>query len=79
MTWKLSVVPLFGLLLMGSVAMAQTDPVEQGHVFYIALCASCHGTTGEGDGPAASTLSTRPSNLCLLSARYFGAIRKSVA
>ncbi len=70
MTWKLSVVPLFGLLLIGSVAMAQTDPVKQGHDFYIALCASCHGTTGEGDGPSASTLSTRPSNLRLLSERY---------
>jgi mono/diheme cytochrome c family protein len=63
-------VPLFGLLLIGSVAIAQAGPVEQGHIFYTALCASCHGTTGEGDGPAASTLSTRPSNLRLLSARY---------
>jgi mono/diheme cytochrome c family protein len=70
MRWKQSLVPLFGLLLIGSRAMAETGRVEQGHVLYVALCASCHGTSGKGDGPAASALSTRPSNLRLLSARY---------
>ena len=70
MRWKQSLVPLFGLLLIGSAAMAQTHSVDQGHVLYEAFCASCHGTTGEGDGPTASSLSTRPSNLRLLSARY---------
>jgi mono/diheme cytochrome c family protein len=70
MTWRLSLVSLIGILLIGSAAMALTGPLDQGHVFYIALCASCHGTNGEGDGPAASTLSTHPSNLHLLSERY---------
>ena len=70
MRWKQSLVLLFGLLLIGSGAMAETGRVEQGHVLYVALCASCHGTSGKGDGPAASALSTRPSNLRLLSARY---------
>jgi len=70
MSWKQSFVLLFGLLLIGSAAMAQTNSIDQGHVLYEALCASCHGTTGEGDGPAAAALSTRPSNLQLLSARY---------
>ena len=70
MRWKQSLVLLFGLLLIGSGAMAETGRVEQGHVLYVAFCASCHGTTGEGDGPVASALSTRPSNLRLLSARY---------
>ncbi|MGO9056872.1 MAG: c-type cytochrome [Candidatus Binataceae bacterium] len=63
-------VPLVGLLLIGSAGMAETAKVEQGHILYMAFCASCHGTTGEGDGPAAAALSTRPSNLRLLSARY---------
>jgi len=69
MSWKQSLVPLFGLLLIGSAAMAETG-IEQGKVLYVALCASCHGTRGEGDGPVAAALSTRPSNLRLLSARY---------
>jgi mono/diheme cytochrome c family protein len=27
---------------------------------YTMFCATCHGTNGKGDGPAAATLSTRP-------------------
>ncbi len=27
------------------------------------LCASCHGTSGKGDGPAASALTPKPRNL----------------
>ncbi len=37
--------------------------VAQGHTLYQANCASCHGTGGEGDGPAASGLSPPPANL----------------
>jgi mono/diheme cytochrome c family protein len=70
MRWKQSLVPMVGLLLIGSAAIAKTNGVGQGHVLYVALCASCHGTSGQGDGPAASALSTRPSNLRLLSVRY---------
>ncbi len=70
MRWKQSLVVLSGLLLIGSAAVAETSAGVQGHVLYEALCASCHGTTGKGDGPVAATLSTRPSNLRLLSARY---------
>ncbi len=67
---KLWLIALFGLLLIGSAAFAETSAVDQGHVLYEALCASCHGTRGEGDGPVAPVISTRPSNLRLLSARY---------
>ena len=70
MRWKQSLVPFLGLLLIGSGAVAETSSVEQGHILYVAFCASCHGTSGEGDGPAASALSTHPSNLRLLSVRY---------
>jgi high-affinity iron transporter len=31
-----------------------------GHELYVKTCASCHGMTGAGDGPAAHTLSTAP-------------------
>ena len=34
---------------------------------YKTWCASCHGTAGKGDGPAASDLKTRPTDLTQLS------------
>ena len=36
-------------------------------------CAPCHGTTGHGDGPVASELKTRPSDLTTLARRSAGA------
>jgi hypothetical protein len=38
----------------------------------MALCASCHGASGTGDGPAASGLATRPADLTQLAARNGG-------
>ncbi|HJP86319.1 MAG TPA: cytochrome c/FTR1 family iron permease [Gemmatimonadaceae bacterium] len=34
--------------------------IAEGHQLFAANCASCHGMTGAGDGPAAHTLSTAP-------------------
>ncbi|MFQ5883154.1 MAG: c-type cytochrome [Candidatus Methylomirabilales bacterium] len=39
----------------------KSDP-EAGKKIYGLLCASCHGNTGKGDGPAAATLPTKPQN-----------------
>jgi hypothetical protein len=36
---------------------------RQGELLYQANCASCHGETGEGDGPVASSLEPLPGNL----------------
>jgi mono/diheme cytochrome c family protein len=36
-------------------------------------CASCHGKTGKGDGPLASALKTRPTDLTILARRSGGA------
>lgn len=49
----------------GSPATAPTaaspgDP-EIGKVDYQTLCSSCHGPTGDGDGPVAATLDPRPA------------------
>jgi mono/diheme cytochrome c family protein len=41
--------------------------VTRGGEVYAANCASCHGPTGYGDGPAASGLNPRPANLAWLS------------
>ncbi len=37
---------------------------------YAADCASCHGKSGKGDGPAAATLKTRPPDLTTLKQRH---------
>lgn len=63
-------VPLFGLWLMGTTTIARADDVKQGHAFYLRYCASCHGLTGEGDGPMARALTTPPANLRMLSDRF---------
>jgi mono/diheme cytochrome c family protein len=39
-------------------------------------CASCHGKTGKGDGPAAPALKTRPADLSSLARRNGGAFPK---
>jgi mono/diheme cytochrome c family protein len=46
---------------------------ETGPADFMALCASCHGASGTGDGPAASGLSPRPADLTRLSAQNGGA------
>jgi len=35
----------------------------RGEALFQTHCASCHGTNGEGDGPAAANLSPKPANL----------------
>jgi putative copper export protein/mono/diheme cytochrome c family protein len=42
---------------------ATADSIVRGARNYEAACASCHGTGGRGDGPAASTLPTPPPDL----------------
>ena len=42
------------------------ETVERGTTIYEKNCASCHGTTGLGDGPVGRTLSPPPANLAFL-------------
>jgi len=66
--WTLA---LAGLLLMfASAASAEDDAVAQGRQLYLEYCGSCHGLTGEGDGPVAHALTTPPANLRRLSDRF---------
>ena len=66
-----STVALTGLLLMfGTAASAGADDVAQGRQMYLEYCSSCHGLTGEGDGPVAPALTTPPANLRRLSERF---------
>lgn len=68
---------LLSLLLITGGAAAQTKPVVQkpyeqlifsvrGPDLFHAHCAACHGPAGEGDGPVAAALKTKPANLTVL-------------
>jgi mono/diheme cytochrome c family protein len=53
--------------ILGSLTtfgFAQGDDV--GRTEYESACASCHGRSGNGDGPVGEALRTRPSDLTLL-------------
>jgi mono/diheme cytochrome c family protein len=53
------------------VPATYTDP-SSGKAMFEAYCASCHGTDGKGDGPAASALKVPATNLTSLSAKNGG-------
>jgi mono/diheme cytochrome c family protein len=53
-------------------APAKPTSTASGEEMYKEYCASCHGLTGRGDGPAAPALKTPPANLTTLSARNSG-------
>lgn len=46
--------------------------IPSGQEMYKQFCAACHGADGKGDGPAASNLKTRPSDLTTLAKRHEG-------
>jgi mono/diheme cytochrome c family protein len=47
---------------------APYTPPSSGKEMYVAYCASCHGTAGKGDGPAAPAMKVPPSDLTRLAA-----------
>ena len=53
------------------VPAPQTSPAS-GKEMYVSYCASCHGVTGKGDGPAAVALKVAPPDLTTLSQRNQG-------
>lgn len=54
-----------------TVPMQSTSPTS-GQQMFAAYCASCHGSDGKGNGPAAPALKTPPPNLTLLSQKNGG-------
>jgi mono/diheme cytochrome c family protein len=53
-------------------ATQATQSTEEGRELFMIHCEGCHGATGKGDGPAASLLRQRPSDLTLFTARNGG-------
>jgi mono/diheme cytochrome c family protein len=45
---------------------------SSGKDMYLAYCASCHGTEGKGNGPAASAMNVPPTDLTQLAANNAG-------
>ncbi len=58
----LGLVAVFTILLAIGWAAENGDPAK-GKVSFEQICASCHGTSGKGDGPAGAALSPKPRDL----------------
>ena len=41
----------------------KADAADAGKAIFAANCASCHGDSGKGDGPAGATLNPKPADL----------------
>jgi cytochrome c553 len=45
----------------GATGVAKSGD-ERAHAMFETICATCHGNTGQGNGPAAESLPTKPRN-----------------
>lgn len=62
---------LFPMVAMLPLSCSSEQPVE-GEVLYRRHCASCHGTSGNGDGAVAEFLTPRPTDLTVFSREHGG-------
>jgi mono/diheme cytochrome c family protein len=74
-------------ILSATIAVAgdsgQTNPptsqaVADGAYLFRTYCASCHGTSAQGNGPLADSLRRRPSNLTEIAKRNKGAFPRDL-
>ena len=75
----IQIVILSLLMVAASLCVAQQVTIKQapikyvdptsGKDLYLAYCASCHGTDGMGNGPAATALKIPPADLTMLARR----------
>ncbi|GAB4336762.1 MAG: hypothetical protein Kow0089_07410 [Desulfobulbaceae bacterium] len=49
---------------------ADSASIERGAKLYAEKCSLCHGEKGRGDGPAAQSLRTRPTDLATMSGMH---------
>jgi mono/diheme cytochrome c family protein len=65
-----------GLLAVGATisvsSLGQCQDGGQGKYWYVSYCASCHGTSGKGDGSVAKVLTQKPADLTALAAANGG-------
>jgi mono/diheme cytochrome c family protein len=67
-----SMVTLVTVLTINSSASAADYVAMSGKELYTRFCASCHGTSGEGDGKVASSVEVEVPDLTLLARRAKG-------
>ena len=53
---------LSGLILIFTTQAVSAQDRAQGKKLYSMYCASCHGDSGRGDGPASKSLPVKPAN-----------------
>jgi mono/diheme cytochrome c family protein len=53
---------------------ANAASIGRGKTVYTAACASCHGSSGKGDGPAAKDLKESPGDMTKLGSQSDGAL-----
>jgi len=66
---------LLGLVAVGAATVgcgADEPPADTGRALYVQHCASCHGVSGKGDGPAGESLKKRPVDLTQIAKRAGG-------
>jgi len=61
----------FIILAALSLAACVEEPID-GRTAYMENCASCHGPSGMGDGPAARGLAVAPPDLTMIASRNGG-------
>jgi mono/diheme cytochrome c family protein len=74
---RMAAAPSLALLLAcfaasGVGCVDRTTDEAGGALLYRRHCASCHGVSGEGDGPLAASLQERPTDLTTLARRAGG-------
>lgn len=73
-SWMATAGALLAVALVTGTAKAEDDPyVEAGEELYHRHCGSCHGMTGEGNGPVSTILDPKPADLTRIAARHGGA------
>ena len=67
---------LYGLLAAAAIlcvsSVGYCEDGGQGKYWYLNYCASCHGTSGKGDGRVAKVLTQKPADLTALAAASGG-------
>jgi mono/diheme cytochrome c family protein len=64
--------PLAATVAIAQVPAAESRDEISGRETFRTYCVVCHGTSGRGDGPLASSLSRKPSDLGELAGRNAG-------
>jgi len=75
--WSGPLAAALAMAMWSGAALAQetTGQVNPGQDAFLQYCASCHGPNGEGNGPMAEELRSKPADLTRLSERFGSPLR----